>query len=175
MIRGLFVSIVLAAVLLSPAAAAVRPDAMVLRQADVPHGFWREDNASGWLPLPETVRGGPYGYLTLFHAVFRDVSPPYWRTITSTVLVFRRVDGASRFLERETRRLMDVSARARRVTIGAGGWVSTAPDPSPSSTVVAWREGRVLGLVVCERLRRCQATALALARTQQRRMTAAIR
>jgi hypothetical protein len=48
-------------------------------------------------------------------------------------------------------------------------------DPETPATFVIWREGRVTALVVCQLMNGHRKLALALARTQQRRIAAALR
>jgi len=174
--RAVLGAVVIAVVLALPASAAsLDPKGLVLHQIDVPTGYLLDESQSLVLP-GDFARSGR---LTGYYALYRNTSPPYWRTIVSVSHVFRRPEGARTFLrmlDREARRESTGSLERRSVDIGAQGWIYTVRAPD-RITVVVWRHGRVVAQVncSCSKTSGKQALALALARKQQRRIAAALR
>ena len=174
--RVLIASVLVALAVAASAAAALRPHTMTLQQGDVRSRYLFDRGESGSFPIPETLPANRYGIVTMRYAVYRDTSPPYWRTIKSIVFVLRRPDEAQSLLGALAREAGGAGApgRTQVVAIGAQGWIATTSRPS-STTLVAWRQGRIVGLVSCEKVDGGRPVALGLARKQAARIAAALR
>jgi hypothetical protein len=163
-----FVALVVLAFAVS--ASAQRPDArsLVLQDADVPRGYLFESPSSLAL-VPKTPaarrKAARVGVVAGYYAVYRDTSPPKWRTIASMVVVFTTRTKARTAVSRNR------GPTSTRVRLGDEGWVTSSKD----ATGVEWRQGRIQARVVCEEMVGHRALALALARTQRPRIAAALR
>ena len=165
---------------LPAAAASVDPSRLVLRPADVPAGFAVDRAATRALPNARETRENPilarpferFGRVTGYQASYERGSA----LIQARVDVFRRADGARGFAlwyDREVRKLGLADLRRSRARIGGGGgWVYRATRPTPATSVV-WSQGRVFSGVFGEG--DPASRALALARAQERRITAGLR
>ena len=164
---------------LPAAAASVDPSRLVLRSADVPAGFAVDRAATRAFPNAREARENPilarpferFGRVTGYQVSYERGSA----LIQARVDVFLRADGARGFLlwyDREVRKLGLADLRRSRARIGGGGWVYRAARPTPATSVV-WSQGRVFSGVFGEGAPASR--ALALARAQERRITAGLR
>jgi hypothetical protein len=95
--------------------------------------------------------------------------------ISSRADLFRDAGGARAFLDwydRQMRRYLVGILRRAPAPLGREGWVYRTRSPVPFALVI-WREGRIFAGVEGERV--APDLTLALARIQQRRITAALR
>lgn len=172
---------VVVAVLAAPASAALDPGVLVLRQADVPAGFRFDEGDSGVSSNARRAKDSPEfrpvmvrsGRLTGYEAVFANTRSS--AAIESLADVFRAPEGARMVLlwfDREVRRASPAPLKRTATGIGAQGWVYRGSKPL-RFTLVAWREGPVFGAVFGIGV--STDTTLALARTQERRIAAALR
>ena len=165
--------VLMALALAVPSSAAQRLDGrkLVLQEAEIPDTYVFDRGSSlSLVPRTREARreAARVGLVGGYYAVYRDVSPPFWRTIKSSATVGTNRDRARAF----TKGTGIMRARGvRRVAVGDAGWIATSGD----ATSVAWYHGRVAAQVVCEKVARHRAVALALARKQERRIAAALR
>jgi hypothetical protein len=180
----LCLALVLAGALAVPAlglsaAAEVNPQALVLRQADVPAGFRLDRDDSGVRTNEEEAGSEPrfrrlfrsWGRLTGYEAEFDRQAA----AISCRADLFRGARGAAAllaFFDREIRRQPPSAFRRRTVGVGDGGFVYRGESQSPFVAVI-WRQGRVFGGVAVFGL--AEKVALRLARAQDRRIAAALR
>ncbi len=181
---------VAALVLVLPATAAqVDPRALVLTAADVPAGFRLDEGQSGVHSNNAIAKGGPdhanavrrSGRATGYIAFWERSRPRSVLFVSSRTDLCRGAEGGRAWLawletrmRRANAQVGDAYAR-ERVRLGDGGWVYSGRPRGITSlfVTVGWRHGRAVALLATDGLPRRQ--ALALARTQQRRIAAALR
>ena len=175
--RWLSLALIAGAVFVLPASAAsLDPRLLGLHQIDVPaRYFFDRDNsfALSKAHLADTNAAGRRlaarsGFVNGYFRRYLNSDPPRWRYINSGAFVFRRADGAKLYLASVDKSLREPAAvRRGRVDLGNGGssYVSRLPK---DGTWVAWRSGRVVGVVGCQEMTGHRTLALALARKQQR-------
>ena len=181
MVRLAFVAIAAAVLPQAAARAGVQPSALVLRATDVPaHYDFDKDNSR---PLPKAFMAtNPVtrhlldrtGYVNGHVVRFLNSDPPRWRYVTSQAFIFRTAAGARVFLASLGNRLGARAHRRKAVDLGDAGWSYVSASSEPGA-VVAWRFGRVVGVVACQEMAGRRALSLALARKQQRRIAKAPR
>ena len=174
------------AVALPASASTVEPKVIVLRQADVPSGYVVDGRQS--LVTPNELLSSPpalrkvvaqSGRVTGYRRVFRYRGSDL-KVINAGVDVFRSPAGAQRMLSwHDARQRKDNAKRGvirsygrESAGIGRRSWVYWSGAPH-DYVLVVWTSGRVLGYLVSWELGK-QGT-LTLARTQQRRIAAALR
>lgn len=184
--RAIAFAVVLVAVLAAPASATVDPGTLVVRQQDVPAGFDLVEGQSGvrsnarrTKEFPPALRTslGRFGRLTGYQALYVRARPE--ATIASSVDVFRATDGVKRFIAwylREASAANSGSVKPKPMSIGDQGWLTKTSFKRGSTRAkvagVTWRHGRVLAAVIG--LDVPSETVIRLARTQQRRIAAAL-
>jgi hypothetical protein len=168
-----------AAVLVAPAAAAtVDPRSLVLQQADVPRGFQLDREDSGVRSNAAESAGQPEvralfarsGRLTGYEIAYGRGGT----RIEARADVFRSAAGARTLFEWYNRELPKAGLRGLRssaIRVGAAGRLYSGSTGSPFNLVV-WRYDRVFAGVVGLGVTR--ARTIALARVQQRRISAAL-
>jgi hypothetical protein len=162
--RLLLVVLVCGLALAAPASASeLDPRTVVLRTTDVPSGYRQEARQTGFFTNAEFSAhyAARLGRMTGFVATFRRGGGG---SLRSRVDVFRRPAGARTLL-----RDLDDAYRSRgrrRAGVGVEGWTYS----SGAWAMVVWRHERLLGAIDSWGLG--EQRALALARTQQRRMAA---
>jgi hypothetical protein len=173
--------VIAAGVLALPATAAaqVDPSELVLRQADVPAGFRLDRDDTGVRTNEAEAGDEPrfralfrrWGRVTGYEAEFDRASA----AISSRADLFGSPAGAAALLsfwDREIRKERPSGFRRRSIGLGEGGFVYRGRSQRPFVAVV-WRHGRVFGGVAVFGLP--ETVALRLARTQARRIVAALR
>jgi hypothetical protein len=172
-------AITLALVLAPVGAAEIDAGRLVLRQSDVPPGFRLDARQSGVRTNAAESRSGVAarrliarsGRTTGYEVEFDRQE----LVIDARVDLFRRASGARMFLdwiEAEYRKAGVLGLVPTRAAIGAGGWVYAGRRGS-AFVLVVWRYDRAFAGVVATGLSKPR--TLALARTQQRRIAAALR
>jgi hypothetical protein len=177
----------LVAVVCVPAAAALDPGMLVLRQSDVPAGFELDRDESGVRSNARRMRDTPElrslfrraGRVTGYEATFLrfDRSDLGLQLIESHADLLRATSGAAAVLaefDRQAVARLRTQTRLRRSRVGVGdaGWRYAGKTTTPFA-LVAWRYGRVFAVVFTLNLSPDQ--TLALARKQERRIAAALR
>lgn len=177
-------AVVALAITVPASAAPVDPQALVLRQADVPGRFTVDPRESEVTSNEFYSRHGlaklvaRTGRIGGYRRVFR-VGRSRVDVIQSQVDLFRRPDGARAFLARvdaeqrrhNVRRGVIHAYGRERAEIGEESWVYWSGHPG-YYVLVAWRHDRVLGLISSWGVGRVG--SLKLARIQQRRMATAL-
>jgi hypothetical protein len=179
-IRTLLGTGVMASALALPASAAeVDPRALVLRPADVPAGFRLDREDSG--VRSNELEAKEYPETRAFFTRWRRVTgyqASYERRaakIEARSDVFRTGAGAQALLDwvdREWRKAGISGQKRAAIGIGTGGRIYWSGG-SVKQTLVLWRHGRVFSGLNALSISRSQ--TLVLARTQERRITAALR
>jgi hypothetical protein len=157
-------------------AARIDPSVLALRQGDVPSGFRIDPDDTGVRTNAQEMRENPdarpvirrFGRLTGYQAMFRRGSS----RIQARAEVFRTVGGARGFLgwiDLEWQKAGLAGQRRARAPIGTEGHIFWSPQ---GHAVVLWRHGHVFGGVLALGVGRDR--ALALARAQERRISAAL-
>ena len=177
----LVVLVLLGTLTLPASAAAVDPRLLVLQEADVPPGFELDADDTGVQTNARAARGADAptrallrrsGRITGYQADY-DFDDAM---IRSRVDVFRQLDGAVLVLDAAARAFDTSGIRGMRrspLRIGAEGWVFGQPSASSTLTYVVWRYDRIYAGVAAWGVGK--ARAIALARTQQRRIASALR
>jgi hypothetical protein len=170
--------VVPAAVLVSAAAAAVSPQALVIRTADVPAGFRLQPAESGVRTNAQEAKENAevgrffrrWGRLTGYQMIFERGE----RTIEARSDVFRSAAGPRAMLayaDREVRLAGIKGLEREDVRLGADAFLVSA---GPTGEVyVYWRYGVVWSALGGRNLGK--AKVLSLARVQQRRIVSALR
>jgi hypothetical protein len=117
------------------------------------------------------------GFVAGYFAKYRNTDPPRWRDISSASYLFRQPLGATRYLvwmRHALERQRGPKFSRSRIELGAEAWAYSARSRDVGSLVL-WRYGRVVALVACQEMTSHRSLALSLARTQQRRIAAALR
>jgi hypothetical protein len=152
----------------------------VLRQADVPPSYHLNREKSGVRTLAQDTREFPqlrtkyraWGHLAAYQVEFDRVDDD----IASRVDLLRGRAGARGMLEwflREANRQSQLHIRPRAFRLGDEGMLYWWKFHREEFTIVLWRSGRAFSLVGGGGLG--QRAVIALARTQQRRIVAALR
>jgi hypothetical protein len=170
------IALVAAVVFVAGAAAAVQPRMLVLQRSDVPSRYEFQPGSSGdvrSVGAPDALARP--GLIGGFYATYwRDGKSE--RTIVSAAYLYRSSAGAKAALaavDREARHNATRSLRRLRTDLGDDAWIYT--DRSRDlGTAVVWRSGRVLAVLDYSSPTGHEKLALALARTQQRRIAAAL-
>jgi hypothetical protein len=171
-------STVILALALPASAAQVDPSRLVLRQSDVPTGFRVDGSETGLLSNAKAAEGEPrfrplfprWGRLTGYEVVFNRGES----TIGSRVDVLRTPAGAAAMLAWIRRELRKGGRGFPRVQVSVGDEAVMHRSRVPRAiAVVAWRAGRLVGLVGTVGLP--SQRTVAFARRQQRRIDAALR
>ena len=180
--RLVVVALVLLGTLALPASAAeADPSLLVLREADVPAGFKLDPDQTGVLSNASQAKGAEAterallrrsGRTTGYESDFdlRDTK------IKSRADVFRKPQGAKLVLNAAARAFAVSGVQGMRRTplrIGDEGWVYGGPSRSSTVNFVVWRYDRVYAGVAVWGV--TKARTIAMARTQQRRIAAALR
>lgn len=182
------VSLVVASLMLvlaAPASAAqIKPRELVLQETDLPARYVLDkDNTmafsyaqfAGRPDAPKIIKTS--GFVAGYFAKYRNTDPPRWRDISSASYLFRQPLGATRYLvwmRHALERQQGPKFSRSRIELGAEAWAYTARSRDVGSLVL-WRYGRVVALVACQEMTSHRSLALSLARTQQRRIAAALR
>jgi hypothetical protein len=180
-VRWLIVVAALAAAFAAAAGAAkLDPAALVLRQGDLPAGY-RLDRAESGLRTNEIegrehpelrAKFRAWGRVTGYQAAFEHGDA----MVGSRADVFRSRVGPSNFLEwfvQELRKSTQLALQPVKAGLGDESLVYRWKLGGDNYTVVVWRFRGVFALVGAERMTRDR--VLALARTQHRRIVAALR
>lgn len=175
----LFVAIAAALLVAVPASATeVDPKLLVLQQADVPAGFQLDRDESGVRTNAGEAKSGPEARALIARAGRVTGYEASWSkesiTLQSRVDLCERSAGARVVFDyiEDGMKLAGIKGLRREPAgIGSESWVYWAGPRG--LTLVAWRHGRVFAGIVGLGL--TKARALALARVQQRRITAALR
>ena len=169
-----------AAVLASPAGAALDPRVFVLSQADVPRGYlFDKDNSL--LITRATVDRVPSdkgaqalaraGFVNAYIARYTSYGPSRWSYVNSAAYAFRGPSGAQTYVRWMLKTGLGNIGRPQRIALGDEAWLYTMSS-TDTGTAVLWRHGRVVALVSCMEMTRHRTLALAQARKQQRRIVA---
>ena len=180
--RLLLIALLLLGALAVPVSAAeVDPSLLVLRQADVPLGFEPNPSQTGVQSNASQAKGAEPQERALLRRSGRTTGYESGyglgdTTIRSRADVFRTPAGA-RLVLSAAARAFDVSGvrgmRRTALRIGNQGWVYAGPGRSSTLNFVVWRYDRVYAGVAVWGI--AKARAIAMARTQQRRIAAALR
>jgi hypothetical protein len=177
--RRLAALVVAAVVPQAAGAASVDPRDLTLFELDAPARYLFDPSNSAGLSRAalaasqnaaarQLARGG---FVGMYVARYMNTDTPRWRFVTSGAYVFRRAAGARSTLVSQFRSTAGGGfGPARRIRLGDEGWVRTS-SARDTGTIVFWRHGRVLALVVCSDMTRHRALAEELARKQERRIT----
>ena len=174
----------LALVLAVPSSAAnVSPKLYALSQADVPEGYFFDDDNSLLLSKAMVDRASNEesrflrrnGFEGAYYGTYLNTSPPKWRFIHSGAFIFRAANGASAFVREARRGAFAPFPRGgeRIIQLGNEAWLHE--DTKSGGSTVVWRQGRVAAYVSCTEMVNHRALALALARKQQRRIVSLTR
>ena len=160
------------------AGARLEPRALVLQSSEVPAGYELQERSSGDIRAvgAPDVLARP-GLIGGYYATYWNTRAATSKVIVSASYLYRSPAGAKAALsatEREARRNAPVSLERRRIQIGSGGMLYTAHSRE-RATAVLWRFDRVLAVLNCSSQLDHEKLALALAKTQQRRVAAALR
>jgi hypothetical protein len=153
----------------------VQPKALVLHTSDVPRGYKLSNTELLGNPGPGSKPSfrelaKRTGRVTGYYADFTQRS----NEITSVAELFRRPAGARAYFAWYEGQLKTQGESSRsRIALGDGGWVYRVRS-QPNSTFVLWHDGRVVSSLVCHKAQGHRELALALARKQDRRATAAL-
>ena len=185
--RWLAVAVIAAAIHAVPASAAdIDPKGLVLTRADLPPGYQLNRQYTYVLSNARFSRGvraneelvARSGRVTGYRARYDTKVGERIRTVMSQTDVFRRPEGARVLLlrvdalERKYNARRGLQAYGReRANIGGESWVYWSGYPG-YYVFVAWRHGRFLGTIHSWGVGKER--TLALARTQQRRIAAAV-
>ena len=160
-------------------AAAIDPAKLVLRQADVPASYHFNREKSGVRTLAQDAREYPqlrtkyrmWGHTAAYQVEFDHIND----NVTSRVDLLRDRSGARGMLTwfvREANRQSQFHIRPSGFRLGDDGMLYWWKFQREEFTIVLWRSGRVFSVVggggVAKR------TVIALAREQQRRISAAV-
>ena len=179
--RFLALALLVAAVLVQSAnARTVDPARLVLKQSDVPASYERDAKQSGRRTVAADAAGYPalaakyetWGRVAGYQVRFAKGED----AIVSRADVFRRGAGARKMYEwylAQENRPTQVRMRHAPVALGDEGVLYSLTLGRDSLALVIWRDGRVLSIVGGSGIVRTR--VLALARTQQRRVVAALR
>jgi hypothetical protein len=175
-VRLLFVLVAIPVLGAVPAiGASVQPKALVLQRSDVPRGYSLSNTQLLGNPGPGAkasfrALAKRTGRITGYYADFTHGS----NEITSVAELFRRPAGARAYFAWYEGQLKAQGESSRsRLTLGDGGWVYRVQS-TPDSTFVLWRDGRVVSSVMCHKSTGHRTLAVALARKQDRRASAAL-
>lgn len=178
--RAVLAAAATALALAVPAAAArIDPATLVLSQADVPAGFRLDREGSGIRSNATEARNDRrlgaqfrrWGRVTGYEAEFDRADA----TISCRADLFATARGAREMFElfeREVAKSGILGLERTRIGLGAGGWVYGGGSAA-AFVLVAWRDGRVFAGIAATGVSRKQ--TIALARTQQRRIAAALK
>jgi hypothetical protein len=179
--RALVVLVLLGALAVPASAAEVDPQLLVLREADLPYGFQPDAEDTGAYTNARAAKEADArtrallrhsGRVTGYQADY-DFGAT---TVTSRADVFRQRRGAKLVLDAAAREFDASGIRGMRrspLRIGAEGWVYGQRSGSSTLNYVVWRSDRVFAGIAAWGV--TKARAIALARTQQRRIAAALR
>jgi hypothetical protein len=180
--RLVVVALVLLGTLALPASAAeADPSLLVLREADVPAGFKLDPDQTGVLSNASQAKGAEAAERALLRRSGRTTGYESDFDLRDTKIksradVFRKAQGAKLVLNAAAR-AFDISGvqgmRRTPVRIGDEGWVYGGPSRSSTVNFVVWRYDRVYAGVAVWGV--TKARTIAMARTQQRRIAAALR
>ena len=173
--RALAVFLLVGAIVVPTAGADVAPRALVLQRSDLPRGYTTDETQVLGNPGPgatesfkELARRS--GRVTGYYASYTNGS----KQVTSVAETFRKPAGARFYLKWYTDKLAREGEGARStVALGDGGFVYRVRS-TKNSTFVLWRDRRVVSSVLCHAMPDHRTLALALARKQDRRATAAL-
>lgn len=173
----------------SASAVVVDPQALVLRQGDLPAGFRLNARQSGVHSNEAISRGGAEhrrhvrvaGRVTGYVAYWERWSAGDVRLVSSRTDLCRSPAGARVWLSWLDARMRDANSQVGGayarvpVRLGSGGWAyhGTPSGLRGLSVTVGWRHRRAVGLLTTDGVPLRQ--ALALARKQERRIAAALR
>jgi hypothetical protein len=164
-------------------AAAVDPKALVLHHADMPAGYRVVPDQSGMRSNRELSKAGPEhrrqversGRVTGFFRLWQRRAPGVFVLVGSLADVCRDARGATAWLAwldaRARLQSTRTHLRRRPVRVGDEGWAYSTTRLG-GTALVGWRRGRVVALVSTSGLG--LGKALDLARSQQRRIAAAL-
>jgi hypothetical protein len=173
---------VCAAALALPAhAAEVDPQRLVLQEDDVPKGYQLDEDNTLALPNSVLRRARPEmrsiiarsGRVNGQATRYTNYGPPHWRYIVSWVDVFRTPQGAKLYYDwylQLLRREGSGSFRPAKPPVGDAG----VEQSGGRKTAIVWREGRAVAILSCQLMNGHRKLAHALARSQQRRIAAAL-
>lgn len=180
--RLVLVLLVLLSALALPASAAdVNPQLLVLHEADLPYGFQPDADDTGVHTNARAAKGADArtrallrrsGRITGYQADY-DFGET---TIRSRADVFRKPEGAKLVLNAAAREFDASGIRGMHrspLRIGTEGLVFGQRSGSSTLNYVVWRYDRVVAGIAAWGV--TKARAIALARTQQRRIAAALR
>jgi hypothetical protein len=174
-VRALVSAVLVAAVVVPAAGADVAPRALVLQRSDLPRGYTTDETQVLGNPGPGATESFKElakrsDRVTGYYAAYVNGS----KQITSVAETFRRPAGAQFYLKWYTDKLSREGEGARsRIALGDGGFVYRVRS-TRNSTFVLWRDGRVVSSVLCHAMPEHRTLAVALARKQDRRATAAL-
>ena len=172
--RALGLVVLFAGMAVAASAATVQPKSLVLQRVDVPRGYELDETQLLGNPGPgatESFRelAKRSGRITGYYAHFVRGA----KEITSVAELFRGSAGAKVYFAWYERRLQSQGEGTRsRLALGAGGWIYRVHS-TRNSTFVLWRDGRTVSSVLTHAMPGHRELAVALARTQDRRASAA--
>jgi hypothetical protein len=181
-VRWFLVAFVALAFVVPSSAASVSPKLYALSQADVPEGYFFDQDNSLLLSKAVVDRASNEearflrrnGFEGAYYGTYLNTSPPKWRFIHSGAFIFRAANGARAFLREAGRgAFAPFPRRGERIQLGDEAWLHV--DTKTGVSTVVWRQGRVAAYVSCTQMANHRALALALARKQQRRIVALTR